>query len=183
WLGVGLACYTEQTAHATQEFRKRYVPVVPGFEAALVRMDPSGTVSVHVSTHSHGQGHETVMAQLVADQLTLPLDRVQVHLGQTEATPYGHGTFASRSAVLGGGACVRAAVKVRDKLREFAAHELEASSEDLELRDGAFSVRGSPGHRVSIENLARWAYHRPERLPPDMEPSLEAVFAYDAPPG
>ena len=183
WLGIGLACYTEQTAHATQEFRKRFVPVVPGFEAALVRMDPSGTVSVHVSTHSHGQGHETTMAQLVADQLTLPLERVQVHLGETESTPYGHGTFASRSAVLGGGACVRAAVKVRDKLRDFASHTLEANPEDLELRDGAFNVRGSGEHRVTITDLARWAYHRPEKLPPDMEPSLEAVAAYDAPPG
>ncbi|HEX6509491.1 MAG TPA: xanthine dehydrogenase family protein molybdopterin-binding subunit, partial [Chloroflexota bacterium] len=182
-LGIGLACYTEQTAHATQEFRKRYVPVVPGFEAALVRMDPSGTVSVHLSTHSHGQGHETSMAQLVADQLTLPLERVQVHLGQTEATPYGHGTFASRSAVLGGGACVKAAGKVREKLRDFAAHTLEVSGEDLELRDGAFNVRGSAQHRVSITDLARWAYHRPEKLPPDMEPSIEAVAAYDAPPG
>jgi carbon-monoxide dehydrogenase large subunit len=183
WLGVGLACYTEQTAHATQEFRKRFVPVVPGFEAALVRMDPSGTVLVHLSTHSHGQGHETSMAQLVADQLTLPLDRVQVQLGQTQSTPYGHGTFASRSAVLGGGACVKAAVKVREKLRDFAAHTLEASPDDLELRDGAFNVKGSATHRVPITDLARWAYHRPEKLPPDMEPALEAVAAYDAPPG
>jgi aerobic carbon-monoxide dehydrogenase large subunit len=183
WLGIGLACYTEQTAHATQEFKQRFVPVVPGFEAALVRMDPSGTVSVHVSTHSHGQGHETTMAQLVADQLTLPFERVRVRLGQTDSTPYGHGTFASRSAVLGGGACVKAAAKVRDKLRDFAAHNLEANPNDLELRDGSFNVRGSKEPRVSITDLARWAYHRPEKLPPGMEPSLEAVAAYDAPPG
>jgi carbon-monoxide dehydrogenase large subunit len=183
WLGIGLACYTEQTAHATQEFRKRFVPVVPGFEAALVRMDPSGTVSVHVSTHSHGQGHETTMAQLVADQLTLPIERVRVRLGQTESTPYGHGTFASRSAVLGGGACVKAAAEVRDKLRDFAAHHLEANPDDLELRDGSFNIRGSPEPRVSITDLARWTYHRPEKLPGGMEPSLEGVAAYDAPPG
>jgi aerobic carbon-monoxide dehydrogenase large subunit len=183
WLGIGLACYTEQTAHATQEFRKRFVPVVPGFEAALVRMDPSGTVSVQVSTHSQGQGHETTMAQLVADQLTVPFESVHVQLGHTHSTPYGHGTFASRSAVLGGGACVKAAVKVRDKLRDFAAHNLEADPDDLELRNGSFNIRGSPDPRVSITDLARWAYHRPEKLPPGMEPSLEAVAAYDAPPG
>lgn len=156
WLGIGLACYTEQTAHATQEFRQRYVPVVPGFEAALVRMDPSGTVSVHVSTHSHGQGHETTFAQLVADQLTLPFERVVVQLGHTQSTPYGHGTFASRSAVLGGGACVQAAGKVREQLRAFAAHNLEANPDDLELRDGSFNIRGSNEPRVAIADLARW---------------------------
>jgi carbon-monoxide dehydrogenase large subunit len=159
------------------------VPVVPGFEAALVRMDPSGTVSVHVSTHSHGQGHETTFAQLDADQLTLPFERVVVQLGHTQSTPYGHGTFASRSAVLGGGACVQAAGKVREQLRAFAAHNLEANPDDLELRDGSFNIRGSNEPRVAIADLARWAYHRPEKLPPGMEPSLEAVAAYDAPPG
>jgi carbon-monoxide dehydrogenase large subunit len=183
WLGIGIACYTEQTAHATQEFVQRYVPIVPGFEAALVRMDPSGFVTVQMSTHSHGQGHETTMAQLVADHLTLPIESVRVVFGDTASTPYGHGTFASRSAVLGGGACVKAAGKLREKLTAFAAEHLETDAVDLELIDGSFHVKGAPTRGVSIAELARWAYHRPEKLPAGMEPSLEAVAAYDAPPG
>jgi carbon-monoxide dehydrogenase large subunit len=183
WVGIGIACYTEQTAHATQEFVQRYVPIVPGFEAALVRMDPSGFVTVHMSTHSHGQGHETTMAQLVADKLTLPVENVRVVLGDTAATPYGHGTFASRSAVLGGGACVQAASKLRDKLIRFAAEHLESDPGDLELVDGRVVVKGAPTRGISISEMARWAYHRPEKLPAGMEPSLEAVAAYDAPPG
>jgi carbon-monoxide dehydrogenase large subunit len=183
WLGIGVACFTEQTAHATQEFVRRYVPIVPGVETALVRMDPSGSVTVQLSTHSHGQGHETTMAQLVADELALPLDRVRVKVGDTETAPYGHGTFASRSAVLGGGACVQAAAKVRELLTRFAGQELEVDVADLELAQARFTVRGNPARGVDIADLARWAYHRPERLPEGIQSAIEAVVAYDAPPG
>ena len=182
-LGIGVACYTEQTAHTTTEFAKRGVPIIFGYDAATVRMDPSGKVAVQLSTHSHGQGHETSMAQVVADRLGLGLEDVRVVFGDTASAPYGHGTFASRSAVLGGGACHRAATQVRGKLLAFAAHHLEAAEEDLVVEGGRISVRGADRHGVAIADLARWAYHRPERLPDGMEPSLEAVATYDAHPG
>jgi aerobic carbon-monoxide dehydrogenase large subunit len=182
-LGIGFACYTEQTAHTTNEFIKRGVPIIFGYDTATVRMDPSGKVAVYVSTHSHGQGHETTYAQIVADQLGLGLGDVKVFFGDTASAPYGHGTFASRSAVLAGGASHRAAGKVREMLVDFAAHELEADAADRELGDGEAFVRGAPGRGVKIADLARWAYHRPERLPPGMEPVIEAVASYDADPG
>jgi carbon-monoxide dehydrogenase large subunit len=182
-LGIGLAHYTEQTAHTTTEFIKRGVPIIFGYDSATVRMDPSGQVLMQVSTHSHGQGHETTYAQIVADELAIPLEHVRVQFGDTSATPYGHGTFASRSAVLAGGAGHRAAGKIRDLLVAFAAKELEADPVDLELRDGRISVKGSPDRGVAIADLARWTYHRPERLPAGMEPMLEATSTYDADPG
>jgi carbon-monoxide dehydrogenase large subunit len=123
------------------------------------------------------------VAQVVADQLGLDLEDVRVRFGDTSNTPYGHGTFASRTAVLAGGASHRAAGEVRDKLARFAAEHLEADPQDIELAGGSAIVRGSPGHGVTIAQLARWAYHRPERLPEGMEPSLEAVSTYDADPG
>src|SRR5581483_4190878 len=154
-----------------------------GYDSAIVRMDPSGRVNVRVSTHSHGQGHETTMAQVVADALTLPLDHVRVTFGDTDSTPYGHGTFASRSAVLAGGACSRGAGMIRELLIRFAAERLEASPGDLELSEGRVCVKGSPRIGVGIAELARLAYHRPETLPAGMEPLLEAVATYDADPG
>jgi aerobic carbon-monoxide dehydrogenase large subunit len=182
-LGIGFAHYTEQTAHTTTEFIKRGVPIIFGYDSATVRMDPSGQVLVQVSTHSHGQGHETTYAQIVADALAIPLEHVRVQFGDTSATPYGHGTFASRSAVLAGGASHRASGKIRDLLLAFAAKELEADPVDLELRDGQISVKGSPDRGVAIADLARWTYHRPEKLPQGMEPMLEATSTYDADPG
>ena len=183
FLGLGIAMYTEQTAHTTTEFAKRGVPIIFGYDSAIVRMDPSGRVNVRVSTHSHGQGHETTMAQIVADSLTLPLDHVRVTFGDTDSTPYGHGTFASRSAVLAGGACARAAETIRGLLIRFAAERLEAAEADLELAQGSVRVKGSPAIGVTISELARLAHHRPETLPDGMEPLLEAVSTYDADPG
>src|SRR5579864_759141 len=183
FLGLGVALYTEQTAHTTTEFAKRGVPIIFGYDSAIVRMDPSGQVNVRVSTHSHGQGHETTMAQVVADRLSLSLEDVRVTFGDTDSTPYGHGTFASRSAVLAGGACARAADTIRELLIRFAAERLEASPGDLELSGGSVRVKGSPGIGVPIPELARLAHHRPETLPEGMEPLLEAVSTYDAHPG
>jgi len=183
YLGIGIACYTEQTAHTTTEFVKRAVPIIFGYDSANVRMDPSGKVTVQTSTHSHGQGHETTIAQVVADRLTIPLEDVRVTFGDTGATPYGMGTFASRTAVLVGGAAAKAAEQVRERLVRFAAHLLETDPQDLEVAEGAVRVKGSPDRSLAIFDLARWAHHRPEKLPPGMEPLLEAVSSYDADPG
>ena len=182
-LGIGVGCFTEQTAHATSEFIQRFVPIIFGYDSAAVRMDPSGRVTVQVSTHSHGQGHETTMAQIVADQLSIPLEDVRVGFGDTSSTPYGMGTFASRSIVLGGGAAAKASGELARMLLKFGAHVLEVDPEDAELTAGRVSVKGAPSRGVGIRELARWAYHRPEKLPEGMQPVLEVTAAYDAPPG
>lgn len=181
--GVGMAVFTEQTAHTTQEFKQRGVPIVFGFETARVRLDASGTAVVSASIHDHGQGLETTLAQIAADRLGLDLAEVRVEYGDTEQVAYGAGTFASRSAVLAGGAVTKAADAVADVLREVAAHLLEASPEDIELGLGRISVAGSPSRFVEIRDVCRIVYQRPEQLPPGVEPLLESSRTYDAHPG
>jgi carbon-monoxide dehydrogenase large subunit len=184
YLGIGFGTFIEQTAHATNEFIKRGVPIVFGYDTVSVSVDPSGKVTVDSSLHSHGQGHETTFAQIVAERLGVPLADVRVRFGDTQSAPYGMGTFASRSAVLGGGAAWKAADMVRDTLIQIAAHMFEASASDLEVSDGVITVKGSPRHRMTVAELARLAFHRPEKLPPGIMPAnLSATQSYDAPPG
>jgi carbon-monoxide dehydrogenase large subunit len=149
-----------------------------------VSLDPSGTVTVQSSLHSHGQGHETTFAQVVAERLGMPLESVRVEFGDTASNPYGMGTFASRSAVWGGGAAWRAADTVRQSVLRLAGHVLEASFHDLEIAEGVVSVKGAADRRISVAQLARYAYHHAEYLPKDLSSvNFTSLQAYDAPPG
>lgn len=181
--GIGLVAFTEQTAHTTQEFKQRGVPIVFGYETAKVRLDPSGTAVVAASIHDHGQGLETTLAQIAADQLGLDLTDIRVEYGDTDKVAYGSGTFASRSAVLAGGAVIKAADVIVETLRTVAAHVLEASVEDIEMGVGRFFVAGSPTQFIETKELCRIVYHRPERLPEGIDPILEVSRTYDADPG
>lgn len=181
--GIGLAVFTEQTAHTTQEFAQRGVPIVFGYETARVRLDASGTAVVSASIHDHGQGLETTLAQIAAERLGLALDQVRVEYGDTDQVAYGAGTFASRSAVLAGGAVTRAADAVAEVLRKVAAHNLEAAFADMVIGPGRVSVVGDPSRFIETRELCRLVYQRPERLPRDVEPLLEASKTYDAAPG
>jgi len=184
YLGIGFGTYIEQTAHATQEFIKRGVPIVFGYDSVCVAVDPGGKVSVDSSLHSHGQGHETTFAQVVAERLGVPLADVRVRFGDTQSAPYGMGTFASRSAVLGGGAAWKAADIVRANILKIAANVMEAAPEDLDVSEGVIQIKGSPQHRMTVAEIARIAYHRPEKLPADLMPAdLTSIQSYDAPPG
>jgi carbon-monoxide dehydrogenase large subunit len=182
-LGLGMAVYTEQTAHTFTEFAKRGIPMTFGFETATVRMDPSGQVTLHVSVHSHGQGLETTLAQVAADALGVDLDAVRVSFGDTAEVAYGSGTFASRAAVLAGGAVHLAADDVAAKLRRLAAAALEAADDDVVLAAGRAFVAGTPGRGYDVAEIARWTYHNAQRLPPGETPILEATRTYDAAPG
>lgn len=182
-IGIGIGSFTEQTAHGVQEFVKRGVPVVFGYEAATLRLEPGGQLVVSASVHNHGQGLETTLAQVAADTLGLDLDDVRVEFGDTSQVAYGMGTFASRSAVMCGGATRLAARELRDKLVRVAAHNLEAAEEDIEVIGGRVHVRGSPSEGFTVGELCRIVYHRPERLPQGESPILEATGTYDADPG
>lgn len=182
-LGLGMAVYTEQTAHTFTEFAKRGIPQTFGYETATVRMDPSGQLTVFLSVHSHGQGLETTMAQMAADALAVDLDSVRVSFGDTSEVAYGSGTFASRAAVLSGGAVHLAATDVAAKLRRIAAAALEAADDDIVLARGRAFVRGTPTRGYDIAEIARWTYHNAQRLPPGEAPFLEATRTYDAAPG
>lgn len=181
-VGVGLACYTEYTGMGAQVFRRRGMENVSGIEAATVRVDPDGTVRCLLSFPSQGQGHATALAQLVADRLGVPMERVLVQPLDTAAAPTGSGTFGSRGAVALTGTAGVAADTVRRKIAALAAHLLEASAEDIVVGDGLAHVRGLPDRGVPIAEVARAAYAPPRGgLPPGTEPGLEATVYFDPP--
>ncbi|WP_214366980.1 xanthine dehydrogenase family protein molybdopterin-binding subunit [Pseudonocardia sp. H11422] len=181
--GMGIGEYIEQTAHTYNEFVKRGTPNTFGYETVSLRIDPSGGVHAQISAHSHGQGLETTMAQIICDELALPLEKIRVTFGDTNEVPYGSGTFASRSAVLAGGATRLAAEDLRAQLVRVASHLLEIAEEDLVLRDGKVEVAGIPEQGLTVAALGRLVYQRPDKLPPGAPPMLESSRTYDAAPG
>jgi carbon-monoxide dehydrogenase large subunit len=182
-IGIGLCCFIEQTAHGVQEYVRRKVPFVFGYDKAQARMDPSGHLTVLVGIHSHGQGLETTLAQIAADQLGLGVEDVRIAFGDTDAAPYGNGTFGSRSAVLCGGATELATRKVREKLLQVAGFLLDVDPEELDLGDRRVFRRDDPSVSMTLAEVAHIIHLRPERLPPGVDPVLEAVASYDAEPG
>ncbi|MBX5466135.1 MAG: xanthine dehydrogenase family protein molybdopterin-binding subunit [Firmicutes bacterium] len=177
-IGLGIAAFIEPTSLGAWQPEP---PTVP-YESAVVRMEPSGEVLVQVSVNSHGQGHETTIAQLVADVLGVDFSAVAVRFGDTAAAPFGGGTFGSRSITVGGGAALEAATKLREKVLAIASHLLEAAVEDLEIGDGAVAVKGVPARRVTLGEIGRVAYWIPGKMPPGMEMGLEASSRYVPPP-
>jgi carbon-monoxide dehydrogenase large subunit len=181
--GIGLAAYTEFTGMGAGTFRRRGMTMVSGHDAAIVRVEPTGEVRGFVSAVSQGQGHATVFAQILADELGVDIGAVTIVQGDTERCPHGSGSFASRSIVVSGGALVLAARRVRDKVTRIAGHVLEAAPEDLTIEGGTIAVRGAPGRELTVADVARLAY-RPASgtLPPGVDPALEATQHYDPPP-
>ncbi len=157
-LGIGLACYTEYTGIGSETYRRRGMVDVPGPEAATVRVENDGGVTCLVSFPSQGQGHATTTAQLVADQLGVPLEAVTVRQPDTAEAPPGTGTFASRGAIAQSGAADAAAATVRGALLAAAGGLLEASPADLVLADGMVRVRGVPDRGMTVAEVARRTY-------------------------
>jgi aerobic carbon-monoxide dehydrogenase large subunit len=149
------------------------------YENAIVRVHPTGAVTVYTGASPHGQGIETSFAQIVADRLGVSPDVVSVLHGDTDTGPFGQNTYGSRSLSVGGEALARAATKVVDKAKRIAAFNMEADAADIEVRDGKFSVRGSPGKGMSLADIADAAYTTLDNLPADEEPGLEAMSFYD----
>ncbi|HBH02582.1 MAG TPA: dehydrogenase, partial [Candidatus Rokubacteria bacterium] len=179
WVGVGVASYVELTGIGSAITVSPGMPVPTGTEAATIRVDPSGTVTAIFGVASHGQGLETTLAQVVADELGVPLETVRVVHGDTALSPYGTGTYASRSTVLAGGAGILASRDVREKILKVAGHLLEADPVDLVVQDGRVAVRGLGDRHVSVRDIARAAYGGVRRLPRGLEPGLEATRFYD----
>jgi carbon-monoxide dehydrogenase large subunit len=177
-LGIGLSCYIEACGIAPSQVVGQLGAQAGLWESALVRVHPTGKVTVYTGSHSHGQGHETTFAQIVADELGVSLEDVEVVHGDTGQIPFGMGTYGSRSAAVGGSALVMALGKVKEKARKIAAHLLEAAEADVELQEGGFVVRGVPGRSLGLAEVALQAYLA-HNLPPGMEPGLEATAFYD----
>lgn len=178
-IGVGLACFSERTGYGTGVFAGRGMSLVPGFDVAHVTMDPTGGVTLAVGTSSHGQGHRTSFAQVVADELGLEPSRIRVVEGDTDTTPYGWGTFASRSMVIGGGSSKRAATKLADSIRRTAGHLLEVDPDDLVLEQGRVAVRGAPERGMSLAEIGRITYHASHSLPAGATQELSESAGFD----
>jgi carbon-monoxide dehydrogenase large subunit len=180
YLGIGFAAFSERTGYGTPAFAARGMGVTPGWETVELTMDPSGFVEVRIGASPHGQGLRTTLAQLVADELGLAPDRIKVVHGDTDRTPYGWGTFASRSLVIAGGASVLAARKVHAKLVKMASRLLEAAADDIVLEDGVARVAGTD-RAVPIETLARAAYHQIHLFKGEIDPAISESATYDPP--
>ncbi|HJU97445.1 MAG TPA: aerobic carbon-monoxide dehydrogenase large subunit [Jiangellaceae bacterium] len=175
-LGIGIASFTEVVgAGKGSEYD---IAGLRMFDSAELRIHPTGKAILKLGVRSQGQGHETTFAQIVANELGIPVTDVKVMEGDTDNTPYGLGTYASRSTPVGGAATAVIARKLREKATKIAAHLLEASEDDMEWKAGTFSVKGSPGQSVTIQDVALAAY---SNLPEGMEAGLEGVHYYDPP--
>ena len=179
WVGIGVASYVELTGIGSAIPVSPGMPVSTGTEAATIRFDPAGKVTAVFGVASHGQGLETTLAQIVADEVGVPIEDVRVVHGDTDASPYGTGTYASRSLVLAGGAAILAGRTVREKMLVIAGHLLEADPADVTPADGRYAVRGMPDRSVTVRQIARAAYSGAKQLPKGLEPGLEATRFYD----
>jgi carbon-monoxide dehydrogenase large subunit len=148
-------------------------------DAAAVRFDPDGSVTVSVGVSTAGQGLATMVATLTAESLDVPIERIRVVMGDSDVSPYGLGGWGSRSTILAGGAIVKASDVLKDKAVRIAAHLLEASVEDVALERGRFRIRGSPETSVGWDEVATTALVRTLDLPTGMDPGLEALATYD----
>jgi carbon-monoxide dehydrogenase large subunit len=178
YLGLGVSVFSERTGPGSPAFAVRGMAITPGFERVELAMDPSGFIEARIGSSPHGQGLKTSLAQLIADETGVVPDRIRVISGDTDRTPYGWGTFASRSLVISGGACKLAAEKLRDRLGTVAAQLLEADAADIELAGGRAAVRGTD-LGAEIRELARAAYHQSHLFPAIAETGLSAVATYD----
>ena len=179
-LGVGFSTYTEMCGLAPSRILGAVRFAVGGWDSATIRMQPLGSVQVVTGTSPHGQSHETTWAQIVADQLGVDVDVVEVLHGDTAVSQLGMDTYGSRSLAVGGVALWHASQKIIGKAREIVSHQLEVSPDDLEFANGSFSVKGSPDRTMSIQEIAFQA-HAAHNLPDGLEPGLEATAVYDPP--
>jgi carbon-monoxide dehydrogenase large subunit len=175
-MGIGLASFTEVVgAGPSRDFD---ILGIKMFDSAELRVHPTGKAILKLGVKTQGQGHETTFAQIVANELGIPPEDVTVQHGDTDNTPYGLGTYASRSTPTGGAATAVVSRKIREKAKDIAAHLLETSPEDLEWADDRFVVKGAPDKSATIQDIAFAAY---TNHPQGMEAGLEGVTYYDPP--
>jgi carbon-monoxide dehydrogenase large subunit len=173
YLGLGLATYIEPTGGSGLS--------VLASDVAQIRIEPSGKVNAVLSTHSQGHGTETTMAQVIADRLGVPFEDIAIHESDSSAGGYGAGAAGSRQAIAGGGAAIRASDLLLAKVKKVAGHLLNANPDDITLEDGVVKVAGAEAMSRSLKEIAEIAYGQPTRLPPDLEPGLEARYRYSPP--
>lgn len=179
-VGVGFSSCIEASGPAPSAVAVGLGAGIGLFESGVIRVHPTGKVTVLTGSHAHGQGHETTFAQIVADELGVPMEDVEIIHGDTERTPYGVGTYGSRSAAIGGSALVKSAEKIRHKLTLLAAHLLEADPADMvyDQNSGKVHVKGAPDRAKAFGELS-FALTTADNMPPGMEAGLEETAFYD----
>jgi CO/xanthine dehydrogenase Mo-binding subunit len=162
YLGIGLSSYVEICGFGP-------------YESSTVRVERGGDVTVYSGIMPQGQGQETTFAQIVSDELGVPMDNIHVRFGDTNSVPQGNGSMGSRGLAVGGGALMKSTQKVRDKARRIAAHMLEASFEDIEIGDGKYRVAGAPDRATTLRDIAQLAYEDADDLPDEIDAGLEST--------
>jgi aerobic carbon-monoxide dehydrogenase large subunit len=176
-LGVGFSTYIEACGIAPSAVVGSLGARAGLFESAQVRVQPTGKVSVFTGSHSHGQGHETTFAQVVADKLGIPLADVDIVHGDSDTVAFGMGTYGSRSLAVGGSAIVKSIDKILEKGAKIAAHKLECKVDDLEYAEGKWTIKGTD-KSIGFADVSLTAYV-PHIYPPDLEPGLDFSSFYD----
>jgi carbon-monoxide dehydrogenase large subunit len=177
-IGIGFAMYSEQAGHGTSVYAAWGIPFVPGHEPALARFTPDGGLELRIGAHSHGQGLETTLSQVAHSILGVPHERIRLVHGDTAETPYSTGTWGSRCMIMAGGAVAAACDELKVRVLKIGAGLLQAKPEEVSLQDG--QVVG-PSGRISVAEVARTWYRRPQDLPPDVDPGgLEVTAGYKA---
>jgi carbon-monoxide dehydrogenase large subunit len=175
-MGIGISSFTEIVGAGPGHTFD--IVGIKMFDSCEIRVHPTGKAIARMGTKAQGQGHETTFAQIIAQELGIPVAHITVEEGDTDTAPYGLGTYASRSTPVAGAATSMASRKIREKARKIAGHLLEVSEEDLEWEPGKFYVKGAPSKSKTIQEIAFAAY---TNLPPGLEAGLEAVHYYDPP--
>jgi aerobic carbon-monoxide dehydrogenase large subunit len=177
-VGIGFSTYIEACSIAPSKVVGSLGAQAGLYESGTVRVHPTGGVTVYTGSHSHGQGHETTFSQLVADELGIPMEQIEIIHGDTGQIPFGMGTYGSRSASVGGTALLMSLNKIKEKGKKIAAHLMEASPNDVEYANGQFQVKGFPGKAVPFGQVALTAYV-PHNYPEGLEPGLDETSFYD----
>lgn len=173
YMGIGLSTYVEICALGPSSAMP-----AGGWESATVRLEPTGQVTVLSGASPHGQGQETSFAQIVADELGVPMEDILVVHGDTSVVQYGIGTFGSRATAVGGTAVLQAVQQIKEKARQYAAHLLQVNPDDLTFEDGVFAVANDPHKHVTVQQIALEAYTC-KNLPPGTTPGLEATRFFE----
>jgi carbon-monoxide dehydrogenase large subunit len=177
-LGVGLAVFNERTGYGSPAFAARGMEITPGYERVDIAMSPSGDVEARIGASPHGQGLRTTLSQIIADELGIDLARVRIIHGDTDRTPYGWGTFASRSLVLSGGASKLAAAQLAGRLRLGAAALLQSTPDKIVLGGGRATVAETQAS-IALDEIARAVHHGPVALTEALGRDLSAFAIYD----
>ncbi|MGM0591741.1 MAG: xanthine dehydrogenase family protein molybdopterin-binding subunit, partial [Halobacteriota archaeon] len=177
YLGIGISCFVEPAGSSPVGGSGGVGSEPAHVESSKVSFYPDGSVVAYCGTAEFGQGHRTTYAQILADELGIDVDDIEIREGDTDQAFSGTGSHSSRSVIMAGNSLAKSAQKVLDKGRLIAAQHLEAAPEDIEFEDGEFRVTGAPGRSVSITDVARDSYYG-TNLPADVEPGLDATTYY-----